>query len=1656
MGIKGIRISLASPEKIREWSRGEVKKAETINYRTLKPERDGLFCERIFGPTKDYECYCGKYKKAKYKGVVCEKCGVEVTESKVRRERMGHIELAAPVVHIWYLKGIPSMISQILDVPTRDLERVVYFASLRRLEPLYKVVNPGSRKGINLYKGDLISQSEFEIHKQFNKKFVAEEAYRVKWTDDIVVEPGSYISEEEVNRYKERYGESSVEVEPCFKIVDVVLGADVPYKVGDIISATELENMGKQAKDYIKVERFMHSGKEMFIVNYVAKLPFKKDDIISSRELRMYSYRYPGRFEVEKENVNIEDPAYIVINPGNTSTHKGQILLEREVETYKLYDKSFEAGMGAEAIKRLLEDVDLEALASEIRGALKNASKQKRSKLIKRLEVVNAFIKSGNRPEWMVLEVLPVIPPDLRPMVQLDGGRFASSDLNDLYRRVINRNIRLKKLIDLRAPDIIVKSEKRMLQESVDALIDNGRRGKMVVNASGRPLKSLSDMLSGKKGRFRQNLLGKRVDYSGRSVIVVGPKLKLHQCGLPRQMALELFKPFVMNKLTEKGFVSNIKSARKMIEKGRPEVWDVLEEVIKEHPVLLNRAPTLHRLGIQAFEPVLIEGKAIQIHPLVCTAFNADFDGDQMAVHVPLSIDAQAESRLIMLSSRNLLSPAHGGPIVTPTQDMVLGMYYMTLIVDGEKGEGSHFYSFDDALTAYEYGKLGLHARIKVRTDNGLFETTVGRILFNEALPKGFEFVNNVVDKKKLLEILREGYEKFGPDVMVGTLDALKELGFHMATKFGLTISITDVKVPKEKWDVIDEAHKSEKVVAEQYNKGIITDDEREEKIESIWTKAADTVADVILRSLDELNPLKVMVKSGARGSVRQLTQMAGMRGLMANPSGKIIEYPILSNFREGLSVLEYFISTHGARKGLADTALRTSKSGYLTRRLIDVAQDIMVTEEDCGTTDGIYFEAIEDDFGGELMSLADRITGRYAAEDVKTPEGEIIVHANEEITKELAKKIKQAGIKKVKIRSPLTCKSKRGICAKCYGRDLALGRPVNIGEAVGIVSAQSIGEPGTQLTLRTFHTGGIRIKGEDITQGLPRVEQLFELRKPKREAIISEIDGIVSQIKDAEKGKKLIIASLEDKELSKVYNVPSNARIIVDVGDEVEAGQQLTTGYIDPNKLLDIKGLKAVQKYIVDEVQKVYLSQGVTISDKHIEVITRKIAPPDKVKIIDEGDTELLPGYVVCVDEFNRQNALIGEMNERIEEEEYKEIVGRKVLGFVKDRSGEVEFLKRGEELSPEAFTKIISVDSPISEIELDMDGIDVKYIIGEMEFKSHILEKVWMDGLDLSGRKNINSQVADEIISKIKGAEWIVTKDVRVLKSFVESVLAEDVVDEESGELIASANTVLERSIVDKIAKSNVSSVKVWRKVESLYIPDLLHKAILDKAWGKEIAEDIVVDETVIARQGSVLEPTVVDEILENGVEKVVLEDSEMLISDLRFEVLSDIAYGNVLTLPAFDAVSGEVVLPAGQELNQKAIRQIASANVNEITIRPIQETVEVIKVQENVGLLRRKKRKARAKPMLHGISKASLSTDSFLSAASFQQTTHVLTKAAVNGMYDDLKGLKENVIIGHCIPAGTGLRKYRKVVVKAKGEEEEKTPQQQDIFGGDEAKG
>jgi len=1257
-----IRIGIASPQEIRSWSRGEVKKPETINYRTFKPERDGLFCERIFGPTKDWECHCGKYRKVKFKGIICDRCGVEVTRSKVRRRRMGHIELAAPVAHIWYVKGVPSPIALLLDMSPRNVEKVIYFAS-------YVVTRAQTGE---------ITRNLKEI-----RQAVEEEMEEIR--------EGARANVQRINAE--------------------LAAIEAQLQSGESeLPAEELEIRRKRLQEDRSAEESLAAARCRELEEALA--------ILSQLEVRKL----------------LEDREYRAL----------QKLLEAvNRKTGKNYENLFRVGLGASAIKELLEHIDLEKLSRELKKTIQETTGAKRARAIKRLEVVEAFRKSRNRPEWMILEVLPVMPPELRPMVQLDGGRFATSDLNDLYRRIINRNNRLKRIMEIKAPESIVNHEKRLLQEAVDALIDNSRRVRPVLGTNGRPLKSLSDLLKGKEGRFRKNLLGKRVDYSGRSVIVVGPHLKLHECGLPKEMALELFKPFVMKRLVEKGYTTNIKTAKRMVDRMRTEVWDALEEVIKDHPVLLNRAPTLHRLGIQAFQPKLIDGKAIQIHPLVCPPFNADFDGDQMAVHVPLFPQAQAEARILMMSKNNLFSPAHGRPVMSPEYDIVLGCYYMTQISESSTAQlGSEriYASPQEAKLAYEMGELDLHARVKVRMKPGepYVETSVGRLLFNELLPEGMPFRNQTMDKSALREVIAECYERFGNERTVQLLDDIKDIGFRFATRAGLSISLTDMDIPGTRDEIIRRTERAVAEINEKYQRGLTTEREREQRVVQLWIRASEEVGEAILQKIDRFNPLYMMADSGARGSIKQISQIAGMRGLMTEPSGRFIEdLPIKHNFQEGLTLLEYFISTHGARKGLADTALRTADAGYLTRRLVDVAQDVIVREYDCGTTNGIEVTAIEE--GGEIIEpLHQRIFGRIALENIKDPAtGKILVKRHEEISEDAARAIEEAGVKSVRVRSVLACDCPQGVCAKCYGRDLSSGELVEVGEAVGIIAAQSIGEPGTQLTMRTFHLGGVashyltgvaevkkrkqealrglyrdvekglvRLGGEEAheaeqkravqkmlkvleesVRGLLRVVELFEARKPKGEAIISDVNGTIAAIEQkgmrqviihsdpvpvseellgkrlaedvinkrsqkvvAERGAEItekVLEALQKANVKEVvlryeYLVPYRGYLEIKEGDRVRAGDRLTDGPISPQRVLELKGVAGVQDYLVSEIQKVYKSQGVDINDKHIEIIVRQMMR--KRKIIEAGDTELLPGQIVDRFEFERENARVRE----------------------------------------------------------------------------------------------------------------------------------------------------------------------------------------------------------------------------------------------------------------------------------------------------------------------------------------------------------------------------------------------------------------------------
>jgi DNA-directed RNA polymerase subunit beta' len=1336
--FNAVRISLASPEQVRSWSYGEVTKPETINYRTLKPEKDGLFCEKIFGPQKDFECYCGKYKRVRYKGIVCDKCGVEVARSKVRRERMGHIELASPVAHIWFVKGTPSRLGLLLDISPRNLERVLYFAQY-----MITQVDESAKKRALEHLQEEMEKEQATREKEWSEMLESVESKRDAAVEELTTRKEAELKALEDERLaaadammkaavalekklaKDVGKEQKTAVEFEGSVI-VPAGGTATEKHLDTLKATVQEHVAAQEEDFNRRRADVELVADAAIKEKLDTAASEIEPLQKKIEEERTAVRsqYTEEF---KELDELRDPAEML----NAPTSGGKIRLLTDADYKRLGDKYgnvFNAAMGADALLTVLQNVDMEKMRAKLQLEMQSTSGQKRKQATKRLRVVEALRKSGNKANWMVLTALPVLPPDLRPMVQLDGGRFATSDLNDLYRRVINRNNRLKRLLELGAPEIIIRNEKRMLQEAVDSLIDNGRRGRAVAGTGNHKLKSLSDMLKGKQGRFRQNLLGKRVDYSGRSVIVVGPELKLHQCGLPKRMALELFKPFVMHALVERGLAHNIKSAKRIVERARPEVWDVLDEVIKTRPVLLNRAPTLHRLGIQAFEPVLVEGSAIQIHPLVCLAFNADFDGDQMAVHVPLSREAVAEARQVMLATKNLLSPSSGDPMVAPRLDIVLGCYYMTAIREGARGEydpksqtQGMYGSFQEAILAHELGLLELQALIKVRdrrTNNELIETTVGRILFNETLPEEIEFVNELLDSRALKAVVQNCYTVIGMDATSEVVDQIKNIGFHYATRSGVTMSVSEIKVPEEKKGIVGEAEKHIQAVNEQYQMGLITEQERYDATVDVWNTATEDVTAVIQKRLPEYGSVFLMATSGAKGNIAQIRQMAGMRGLMSDPSGRIIELPIKSNFREGLSVLEYFISTHGARKGLADTALRTADSGYLTRRLIDVAQDVITLEDDCETLAGVWLTEPQDK--AVLESLRERIIGRFAASTMADPKsGEVIVERNQEITAEIADALLAAGHERVHVRSALTCAAVRGICALCYGISPATGLLITPRQAVGIVAAQSIGEPGTQLTMRTFHTGGVYVAGGEITTGLPRVTELFEARIPKNKAIISEIDGVVEVARDSdvrhihvvssemysdrydlpkgvdvlvkegqqvesgtvlarspepepeeEDGKKkkrapskkavkaaeaLItqvvarlpgrvtidkgnrISILYEEREEREYAVPAAARVRVEPGEYIRAGQQLTDGPLDPQDILRIQGPEAVQLYLVEEVQKVYRNQGVNINDKHIEVIVRQMMR--KVIIDSPGDTTMLPGEYIDRFEYEESN---------------------------------------------------------------------------------------------------------------------------------------------------------------------------------------------------------------------------------------------------------------------------------------------------------------------------------------------------------------------------------------------------------------------------------
>jgi len=1362
--IDAVRINLASPDKIREWSFGEVTKPETINYRRLRPEKDGLFCEAIFGPTKDWQCYCGKYKKIRYKGIVCEKCGVEVTHSRVRRERMGHIELATPIAHIWYTRRSPSYLGLILNISQRNLDRVLYFAQYiitgidqdARLKALRRLDDELTRET------DRLNQ-QIEEQVQTLEAQLADEAAQLSTEHERLVQEFKEKLDAATNEVMTQAADVQKQLD---EYRDKPAPADIKLAEGsDAIIVLKGETVTREAharlNDVVQarlseVEAAVQNARAEALAPVDARQDYLHQQVADKREaLRSDSADQLNEVQERVEDQKDELRSLRVRQLINESRH-------RELE--EKWPKVFKAGMGAQAIYDITKSIELEPLSLKLRHEIYvSKSKQRRKKAAKRLRVIEALRASKNRPEWMILTVLPVIPPDLRPMVQLDGGRFATSDLNDLYRRVVNRNNRLKHLIKLQAPEVIVRNEMRMLQEAVDSLIDNSRRGKAISLRGSRQLKSLSDMLKGKQGRFRRNLLGKRVDYSGRSVIVVGPELKLHQCGLPKRMALELFRPFVMQKLVEYNHAINIKGAKRAIEREAPEVWEVLDEVIHTRPVLLNRAPTLHRLGIQAFEPLLVEGNAIQIHPLVCAAFNADFDGDQMAVHVPLSDPAVAEARELMLSRNNLLLPSNGEPIVGPTKDMVLGCYYLTMELAGVQGEGKTFSDYDEVSLAYSLGKVDLHAKITFYTKPGprrkpkLIETTVGRVLFNEILPQPLRFFNEVLDKGGLKALVGRSYQELGPSETAELVDKIKEIGFKYATRSGITVAIEDLTIPDDKPVILEEINNKVSEVERQYRRGLITENEQYIKTVELWTEATERITEAVARDLDPFGSIGIMAYSGAtKGSLQPVRQMAGMRGLMADPSGRIIALPIRSNFREGLNALEYFISTHGARKGLADTALRTADAGYLTRRLVDVSQDVIINQEDCGTKAGIWIERTRGDVMGEHFS--ERIVGRVAAGRVVNPTtGEVLVDAGQMIDDRIAKQIESEEIEHVYARSPLTCALRYGVCANCYGRDMARRNKVQVGEAVGIIAAQSIGEPGTQLTLRTFHTGGVA-GTEDITQGLPRVQELFEARNPKGQATIADITGVVhlrhegdlrwaqvvasemerqphsvpknyklmvedgAEVKAgavlAKRGDKQILAetdgkvAIEDREVfvchehreQREYEIGAAARLRVDEGQVIKAGERITEGTLNPHEILEIMGIEAVEEYVLEEIQKVYRSQGVPIHDKHIEIIIRQMLR--HVKVTSSGDTSLLPGDLVDRLDFERSN------NEVMAEGGEPATAQPVLLGITKAALNTESFL------SAASFQHTISVlsNAAIEGKHDDLHGLKESVIIGKL----------------------------------------------------------------------------------------------------------------------------------------------------------------------------------------------------------------------------------------------------------------------------------------------------------------------------------------------------
>ena len=1730
--ITGVRIKLATPDRIHAISKGEVLKPETINYRTLRPEVDGLFCERIFGPTRSYECRCGKYKRSgpKFKGVVCEHCGVEVTDNRVRRERMGHIDLAVPVVHIWYLRGIPSRLSLLLGTTAKDLEKVIYFAPSRKTERGYKVTET-ARPDI-IQKGAVIFDSELKIHAHYQPVgFEYEEAFQLEGIENVPVNVGDVISAQQVARYKTDYGDDSLKVEPAFVLSEP--NEELGLDAGAIVPASKADDNANRAKV---------GNNDAFIVTGAVKLPYVKGQILSRTELTALEQQYPGKFRVMRHEKVIDDPSHLVISAGSSPFNQGDVIFEHQQRTCRKYDEKFSAGIGADGVQSLIQKLDLDLLADSLREQIADTTGQKKRKLIKRLQVVEDFRKSDSKPQSMILNVLPVIPPDLRPLVQLDGGRFATSDLNDLYRRVINRNNRLKKLQALNAPEIIVRNEKRMLQECVDALIDNGRVGKAVLGAGNRPLKSLTDLLRGKKGRFRQNLLGKRVDYSGRSVIVIGPQLKIYQCGLPKQMALELFKPFVIRRLVEGQIALNVKHAKRKIEKGGEEVWEILENIIKDHPVMLNRAPTLHRLGIQAFEPVLMEGKAIRLHPMVCTAFNADFDGDQMAVHVPLSIEAQAEARLLMLSANNLLSPASGRPVVTPTQDIVLGVYYLTDMREGLQGDGMHFMNIDDVLSAVSHNAVHVNASIWLKENPELwghpkgrrkythnneavivdkfedvegephvvfFETSPGRVIFNEKIAPNLRFVNEQLDKKKIGRLLDDAYDKVDRPGVVEMLDEIKSLGYHWAARSGISFGVQAVRIPDEKETITRETQEEDNIAKENYEMGLLTHDEYLDQKSKLWGEATKSIAEKIKEHMSEDNPVRMMVESGARGSLGQMGQMAGIRGLMADPTGKTIDYPITANFREGMNMLEYFISTHGARKGLADTALRTAKSGYLTRRLVDVAQDLIITKHDCGTDKGICIRPLLSE-GKVMISIADRIAGRTALRDIEK-DGEVLIQAGEIITEAIAKKIEAAGFDEVWVRSPLACALKKGVCQKCYGHDLSSRKLVPIGEAVGVVAAQSIGEPGTQLTMRTFHTGGVR-SAEDITQGLPRIEQLFEVRRPRKVCILAGLDGHIKDI--ITEGKRKVI--IEDDEGNTItHAIPSGQEIKegIEVGLEVDKLTALTEGSIDPQQLLEVSGIDAVQRMLVDEIQNVYNSQGVSINNKHIEVILRKVAPLNKVRVIEEGDTGFVAGDMVWEDEVkNTEKQILRENDSRVQSLSAR-FDGDVLLGV--DGQDDDIIANIGQPLTKENARKMLTPGVAVKGFTVSHQGLEVDVIIGKSAFRKRLLGMRLVRPVKMpKGMMKKGTQLGPIDLKRITAMppSIVRVRDRELLANITNVKWNADEPVMAGSRVVIPHDTLIDDYYADQFILSGLSDIKVWSAVDHINVAETVKKFLIDKDLSdREIYEDG-------EATGKYVTEEVIDAIARGELDKIEIEDGDSTITLTRTEIVTKAIAPKLRnkilvkavvpslevpeveveaeteaeseepvaetpaedTTPAAEAPADEAVEPTpetpaepvaeseavapvaevseeaqevkeegeeseepeeipeplpkyygGMELKGKIIEELAADDPTDIYVRAANCRVEICHMIRDYTYVQKMRELPECKPFIHGITKAALATDSFLSAASFQQTAQVLAGAAVKGELDPLSGLKENVIIGHLIPAGTGAEPFRKVI-------------------------